>query len=164
MTPHHIAICLGFGALVLSACTARGHTHGYSSAGLATHPVGLSLAEPSVADQAVTHASYEPPDDAIEHGSQYQCDRPRGRLTVSLKPEIQLHDLVVWAMSFSCKTIVYRSDLASLPLTVLAPNKMSPAQAWTLFVLTVETMGLELKDTGDIVTITGRPDARHLFL
>ena len=42
----------------------------------------------------------------------YGCGKPKGKFAVSLKPDVELKDLVTWAMGFSCKKFLYASSLA----------------------------------------------------
>ncbi len=84
------------------------------------------------------------------------CHPITGPMIVALKPNIELAGLAVWAMMFSCKNIVYPADLASARVTVLAPNRLSGAEAWNLFVVSVESMGLAVDEKLGVVTITGK--------
>src|SRR5436190_7093645 len=66
----------------------------------------------------------------------YGCGKAKGgaALSVSLKPDLELKDLVTWAMGFSCKKFVYASSIAqrSAKVTVMTPGTMSPSEAWSL--------------------------------
>src|SRR5262245_31162308 len=65
----------------------------------------------------------------------YRCDKAKADVAVSFKPGTELADLVAWAMSFTCKNFVYSSRVVagrSLTVTVVAPSRMTPAEAWRL--------------------------------
>jgi hypothetical protein len=72
-----------------------------------------------------------------------------------MRPDLELRDLVVWAMSFTCKNIVYDSTAACARVTIVSPGRMSQAEAWQLFVAAVHSVGLEVEEQGKTVSIRG---------
>jgi general secretion pathway protein D len=73
----------------------------------------------------------------------YQCNKHVGDVTVTFKPEIELKELVTWAMGFSCKQFLYDSRyVTGRKVTLIAPEKMSKAEAYQLFLASLSTMGL----------------------
>ena len=62
-----------------------------------------AIAQPTTPTPAPTPAA-DPADDA----RLYNCKKPKsGQVTVSLKPETELKDLVTWVMGFTCKNFIY---------------------------------------------------------
>jgi general secretion pathway protein D len=89
------------------------------------------------------------------------CSKAKGRITVSFKPSVGLEELVSWAMSFSCKTFFYRTELKRLhtQIEILAPLKLSPAQSWQLFQSSLRAMGLTLVSKGKVINIVQATNA-----
>src|SRR5262245_4532970 len=69
--------------------------------------------------------------DAADDPQLYSCGKAHGPISVTLKPETELKDLLAWAMGFTCKNFIYESSILqrSKKLTIIAPNRMSPQQA-----------------------------------
>jgi general secretion pathway protein C len=87
----------------------------------------------------------------------YRCKAasPDTRLRVTLSPESSIYDLSAWAISFTCKNIVFGSDVAkhAMKLTVIAPNDMSPQQAMRLYVHALEAVGLVVVEKDDTIMV-----------
>src|SRR5437764_13850246 len=87
----------------------------------------------------VVIAGTSPEDDATV----YQCNKHVGDVIVTFKPEIDLKELVTWAMGFSCKQFIYDPRFTTgRKVTVIAPEKMTKAEAYQLFLASLSTMGL----------------------
>jgi general secretion pathway protein D len=108
----------------------------------------------SVAGQA--HAQGQPPapSEAVEEGL-YSCGKARGPVSVSFKPEVALTDLITWAMGFTCKNFVYGAGIGgrSSQVTIIAPKKMTAQQAWSVFLVALQTMNLTVVPQGNVLTI-----------
>ncbi|MGE5184316.1 MAG: type II secretion system protein GspC [Acidobacteriota bacterium] len=80
---------------------------------------------------------------------------PGTKLRVTFKPETPLVDLATWVMGFSCKNVVFSSDVArhATRVTVMAPNELTPKQAVQLFVDAVEATGLVVVQKSDTIII-----------
>lgn len=108
----------------------------------------------SVAGQA--HAQGQPPapTEAVEEGL-YSCGKARGPVSVSFKPEVALTDLITWAMGFTCKNFVYGAGIGgrSSQVTIIAPKKMTAQQAWSVFLVALQTMNLTVVPQGNVLTI-----------
>src|SRR5688572_10571465 len=80
----------------------------------------------------------------------YACGKPRGPFALSLKPEVELKELVTWAMGISCKQIFYNSALASwsAKITMLTPGTLAFSEAWALFQHALRAMGLAVVKKG----------------
>ena len=82
-------------------------------------------------------------DDAPGDDAQlYSCGKAKGPVSVSFKPDIELKDLLTWAMGFTCKNFIYEQGVLSRSkkLTIIAPNKMSAQDAYRLFLVGLSTM------------------------
>lgn len=92
--------------------------------------------------------------DATEDGL-YSCGKARGPVSVSFKPEVGLTDLITWAMGFTCKNFVYGTGIGnrSAQVTIIAPKRMSPQQAWSVFLVALQTMNLTVVPHGNVLTI-----------
>jgi general secretion pathway protein D len=108
----------------------------------------------SVAGQA--RAQGQPPaqNAAVEEGL-YSCGKARGPVSVSFKPEVALTDLITWAMGFTCKNFVYGAGISgrSSQVTIIAPKKMTAQQAWSVFLVALQTMNLTVVPQGNVLTI-----------
>jgi general secretion pathway protein D len=85
----------------------------------------------------------------------YSCGKARGPVSVSFKPEVGLTDLITWAMGFTCKNFVYGAGIGSRSsqVTIIAPRRMSPQQAWSVFLVALQTMNLTVVPQGNVLTI-----------
>ncbi len=85
----------------------------------------------------------------------YSCGKAKGKVSVSFKPEVELKDLISWAMGFTCKNFVYGSGIGgrSAKVTIIAPKKMTAQQAWRVFLVSLHTMGLTVVPKGNVLKI-----------
>jgi general secretion pathway protein D len=94
----------------------------------------------------------------------YRCGKGKAEVAVTFKPGTELADLVAWAMSFTCKNFVYSSRVVagrSLTVTVVAPSRMTPAEAWRLFLVALHGMNLTVVPKGKVLEIVELPQARR---
>ncbi len=96
----------------------------------------------------------------------YSCGKPKGRFEVNLKDEVALRDLVAWAMGFSCKRFVYASSLAqrSAKLTMITPGTLDAGEAWAVFEVGLEAMGLAAVPKGSVLEIVESAQAKDAAL
>lgn len=94
-------------------------------------------------------------DQVSPDGPLYDCAKVKSDVVVSFRPGVSLKDLISWAMSFSCKNFVYSSPLASRSATIdiVAPNRLSAKQAWSLFHVSLRSMGLSAIPKGQFLEI-----------
>jgi general secretion pathway protein D len=99
---------------------------------------------------------------AAEEGL-YSCGKARGPVSVSFKPEVGLTDLITWAMGFTCKNFVYGAGIGnrSSQVTIIAPRRMSPQQAWSVFLVALQTMNLTVVPQGNVLTIVETAQAAN---
>ncbi len=95
-------------------------------------------------------------EDEINDVSLYSCNEARNKFWVNLRgPQTGLQDLVDWAMTFTCKNFVFGNKVASRPskVTIIAPKRMTPKQAWELFLTALKNMGLTIVPKGNVLEI-----------
>src|SRR5262245_58814841 len=106
---------------------------------------------------AAARSASADPDDAP-----YGCGKPTGSLSIRFKPELELKELVSWAMGFSCKRIIYKADIASraAKVTMLTPGKLKPGEAWSVFTAALDAMGLAAVNRGEVLEIVESATAK----
>jgi general secretion pathway protein D len=99
---------------------------------------------------------------AGEEEALYSCGKARGQVSVSFKPEVELKDLITWAMGFTCRNFVMSSAIAgrNQKVTIIAPKKMSPTQAYRVFLVALQTMNLTVVPKGNVLEIVEAPQSK----
>jgi general secretion pathway protein D len=94
--------------------------------------------------------------------SLYNCDKAKGRFKVNLAPDVELKDLVSWAFTFTCKNFIYSSAIATraAKVTIKSPEEMSSRQAWRIFLVALQSMGLTVVPKGNILEIVEYAQAK----
>ena len=98
-------------------------------------------------------------DDAL-----YRCSKGRtGEVSVSFKPDIELKELMTWVVGFTCKNFILDPRVVTVgkKITVIAPNKMSAAEAYRLFLASLSTMSLTVVPKGNVLRIEDAGAARR---
>lgn len=115
----------------------------------------LCLAAPASAQEEVGDSQN------IEEGL-YNCGRAKGPVSVSFKPEVELKDLITWAMGFTCRNFVYGANIGgrSAKVTIIAPKRMSPQQAWRVFLVSLQTLNLTVVPQGNVLRIVESTQAK----
>lgn len=93
----------------------------------------------------------------------YSCGVRKGLVAVTLKPETEVKELITWAMGFSCKNFILdpRIVLTGKKVTVITPNKMSPNEAYQMFLVALSTVGLTVVPKGNVMRIVDAGAARR---
>jgi general secretion pathway protein D len=96
-------------------------------------------------------------DDAL-----YSCKKKTGQVAVTFKPETELKDLITWVMGFTCKNFILDPRIVSTgkKVTVIAPLKMSQADAYRVFLVSLSTMGLTVVPKGNVLRIVESATAK----
>lgn len=120
-------------------------------------------ADPGRGAEAATIA---PAADADGDDARFACGKPRGAFEVNLADEVTVKDLVTWAMGFSCKRFVYTQGITgrSAKLTMITPGKLDAADAWSVFEVGLEAMGLAAVAKGKVYEIVELPSAKEAAL
>jgi general secretion pathway protein D len=102
-------------------------------------------------------------DDGAER---FSCGKPKGKFEINLKDEVALRDLIAWAMGFSCKRFVYNSSLAqrSAKLTMITPGTLDASEAWSVFEVGLDSMGLTAVPKGKVLEIVESAQAKDAAL
>ena len=121
----------------------------------------LLLLAPALAhaDPEVTPVSATPNPDEPQL---YHCKDKVGQVSVTFKPETELKDLVTWAMGFTCRNFMFDPSYVQRgkKVTIIAPNTMTPSEAYRVFTVALSTIGLTVIPNGDIYRIVEAPTAR----
>ncbi len=101
-------------------------------------------------------------EESLEDQALYSCRRAQGPVSVSFKPEVELKDLITWAMGFTCKNFIFGAGVGgrSQKVTIIAPKQMSPRQAWQTFLVALQTMGLTVVPSGQVLKIIEAPQSK----
>lgn len=93
----------------------------------------------------------------------YNCGKAKKSYAVTLKPDTELKELLTWAMGFTCKNFIYESSILqrSKKLTIIAPNAMTPQQAYRLFLVGLSTMGLTVVPKGNVLRVVEAANAKQ---
>src|SRR6476646_752846 len=122
----------------------------------------VALASPVLAQPGGGSAAAPAPapgeDDAL-----YSCKHKQGPVAVTFKPETELKDLITWVMGFTCKNFVLAPRIVSTgkKVTVIAPLKMSQADAYRVFLVSLSTMGLTVVPKGNVIRIVESATAKN---
>ncbi|MGE5183064.1 MAG: type II secretion system secretin GspD [Acidobacteriota bacterium] len=101
----------------------------------------------AIADTSAVETPPSPP--SAEDSTVFSCDRKVSDVTVSFKPEMEVKELITWAMGFTCNRFLYEPRyVANRHVTVMAPGKMNAAEAYQLFLASLATAGLAVVRKG----------------
>lgn len=69
---------------------------------------------------------------------------------MTLKPDTNVDDLVVWISSITCRQFVWSEAIAAQnkKVTIVAPLPMTPKQAFELFLDALDSVGLTVEPSG----------------
>jgi type II secretory pathway component GspD/PulD (secretin) len=85
------------------------------------------------------------------------CRRlPEGkRLKLALKPNTDVVDLVAWISAITCKQFVIPGTIPSQSktVTIIAPQMITPAEAYSLFLGALDSVGLTVYADGNILRV-----------
>jgi general secretion pathway protein D len=104
--------------------------------------------------------------DDLDDEGLYSCRKARGRFKVNLKDEVELKDLITWAMSFRCENFIYGSGIGgrSAKVVMITPKEMSAGQAWKVWQVALQNMNLTWVKKGNIIEIVEAPQAKRQAL
>ncbi|HEX3477057.1 MAG TPA: secretin N-terminal domain-containing protein, partial [Kofleriaceae bacterium] len=116
----------------------------------------VSLAQPATTPVANTTPGAAATPATGEDDKLYNCKQVKtGQVSVTFKPETELKDLITWVMGFTCKNFIFEPRIVSTgkKVTLIAPNKMTPTEAYRLFLVALSTMGLTVVPKGNALRI-----------
>jgi general secretion pathway protein D len=92
----------------------------------------------------------------------YKCNAKQSDVTITFKPDMEVKELVTWAVGFTCKKFMY--DARILPpgkkVTVIAPQKLSREDAYQVFLAALSTAGLAVVPRGSALAIVDSQSAK----
>jgi len=115
----------------------------------------VAHAEPEVTPVSTTAN----PEDDVQL---YHCKDKTTPVSVTFKPETELKDLVTWAMGFTCRNFLYDPSYVQRgkKVTIIAPNTMTPQEAYRVFLVALSTIGLTVVPKGNMMRIVEAATAR----
>ena len=92
----------------------------------------------------------------------YSCKQGKVPVTITLKPETEVKDLITWVMSFTCKRFALDPRVVSTgkKVTIIAPNTLTPADAYRVFLVALSTINLTIVPKGPVYRIVDAGMAR----
>jgi len=93
----------------------------------------------------------------------YSCGKNTTQpVSVSFKPETELKDLITWVMGFTCRNFILDPRIVSTgkKVTIIAPLKMTPQEAYNVFLAALSTMGLTIVPKGNVMRIVESATAK----
>ncbi|HSD89518.1 MAG TPA: type II secretion system secretin GspD [Kofleriaceae bacterium] len=86
----------------------------------------------------------------------YSCKPHTAAVEITFKPEMELKDLLSWAVGFTCKKFVLDPHIVMTgrKVVLIAPGKQTPAQAYDMFTTALGTMGLTVVPKGKLMVVT----------
>ncbi len=92
----------------------------------------------------------------------YKCGKQTGPVAVNFKPETELKEIIAWVMGFTCRNYILDPRIVSTgkKVTIMAPLKMSQAEAYAVFLAALSTMGLTVVPKGNVYRIVESSTAK----
>ena len=92
----------------------------------------------------------------------YKCGKQTGPVAVNFKPETELKEIIAWVMGFTCRNYILDPRIVSTgkKVTIMAPLKMSQADAYAVFLASLSTMGLTVVPKGNVFRIVESSTAK----
>ena len=83
-------------------------------------------------------------------------------MKLNLKPDTELGDLISWISSITCKQFILPGTIPanSKKVTVVAPQLITPEEAYRLFLAALDSVGLTVQDSGKFFRIIETVKAR----
>ena len=116
----------------------------------------LLLGTPSIAHaDAVAEA-------AGDDAELYKCKGKTREVAMTFKPEMELRELVTWAIGLTCKPFMLDPRIVAKDrkVTLIAPATMSSGEAYNMFLAALATVGLTVVPKGKGFRIVDAPTAR----
>lgn len=133
-----------------------------SGGGTASAGTGGAAGKPPAAGGGTAAAGSAEGGTPAEDESLYNCGKAKGKFKVNLAPDVELKDLVTWAFSFTCKNFIYSSAISTraAKVTIKSPEEMSARQAWRVFLVALQSMGLTVVPKDNVLEIVEYAQAK----
>ncbi len=92
----------------------------------------------------------------------YRCKDGAANVAMTFKPEMEVRELVTWGMALTCRTFMLEPRTVPIgrKVTLIAPARMSKAEAYQMFLAALATAGLTVVPKGKAWKIVDAPAAR----
>jgi len=94
---------------------------------------------------------------APDDGAVTSCRKqpPGKRLKLNLKPNTELRDLIAWIAAITCKQFVLPGTISSAgkTVTIIAPQPLTAAEAYQLFLAALDSVGLTVYPSGRFLRV-----------
>ncbi len=92
----------------------------------------------------------------------FHCNSKQAEVTITFKPEMEIRELVTWAVGFTCKKFIFETRTVSpgKKVTIIAPQKLSREDAYQVFLAGLETVGLTVVPKGAALSIVDAQGAK----
>jgi general secretion pathway protein D len=104
---------------------------------------------------ALVRADPAPAPGPGEDDQLYSCRSKTGEVAMAFKPELEVRDLLVWVMGFTCKNFVLDPKIVntSRKVTIIAPSKMSAPEAYRMFLVALASINYTLVPKGNVIKV-----------
>lgn len=83
------------------------------------------------------------------------------KVSINLKPETELLELIGWIKAISCRPFILPSNIRQSKVTIIAPQLVTAAEAYRIFLSALESMGLTVQPDGQVLKIIESNRARE---
>lgn len=97
-----------------------------------------------------------------EEEALYSCKRSTDSVVVTFKTEAEVKDLITWVVGFTCKSFLLdpRVVATGRKVSIVTPNKMTPTEAYHVFLGALATIGLTVVPRGNVLRVVEAPLAK----
>jgi general secretion pathway protein D len=135
----------------LSTLALAGLVAGFTGAAVADPPRSRPAGKPSQRGPARADAG--------------PCKAPpaAAKLKVSLKPDTEIADLIVWYANLTCTSLLLSNGVATAgkKVTLLTPTPVTRAELHRLFIAALDSVGLTVEPDGRFLRVIESARARH---
>lgn len=116
-----------------------------------TVPVATTAARPA-----------EPEASDAEDAPLFRCKQQTADVVVTFKSEVELKDLLAWVMGFTCKSFMFDPRIVSTnrKVSMIVPNKLSPREAYRVFLAALGTAGFTIVPRGPVYRVVDATQAK----
>jgi len=108
------------------------------------------------------HKPPEVPEADPKEESLLRCKERTADVIITFKAETEVKDLVAWVMGFTCKNFIIDPRIVSTgrKVSITVPNKLSPSEAYRVFLAALSTIGLTVIPHGNVMRVVEAQSAR----
>ena len=91
----------------------------------------------------------------------FHCRTKIRRVSIAFNKELELKDLITWAMGFTCRNFIHSASINSrAKVVIIAPKTVSKYEAWRVFLAALRTMNMTIVPVGSVLKITEAKGAK----